>query len=217
MSIKTPAKKPSNIKTTSKKSYLLAFAVASSTLLTGLGATTMSTQAASLGDLFSSDQSAAQKKFLPVEQAFQVSTSTKAVDKGTRLAINFDITPEHYVYRDQIKRTLPAGVSAAPFTFSQTPVAIDDPIFGKVQVFDQANMVATTTLSSSSSVDKGAITVAWQGCAKAGLCYPPEKIKTTVNIAAIPTAASATVATAEVTADGASTTTPPSTSIIAIV
>ncbi|WP_201616786.1 protein-disulfide reductase DsbD domain-containing protein [Psychrobacter urativorans] len=189
MSIKTPTKKSSlTTKTNSKKSYLLALAVASTSLVTGLTATTMTTQAAGLGDLFSSDQSGAQKKFLPVDQAFQVGSTTKAVANGTRLSINFDITPEHYVYKDRIKLDLPAGVSAAPFTFSQSPVSIDDPTFGRVPVFDQANMVATTTLSTSSgkSVSNGAVVIGWQGCAKAGLCYPPEKIKTTVNIAATP-------------------------------
>ena len=81
---------------------------------------------------------------------------------------------------------MPAGVTAAPFTFSQTPVLIDDPTFGKVPVFDQKNMVATTTLTSSNGkgVDNAAVVIGWQGCAKAGLCYPPEKIKTSVNIAA---------------------------------
>lgn len=77
-------------------------------------------------------------------------------------------------------------MTAAPFTFSQKPVSIDDPTFGKVLVFDQANMVATTTLSSSNgkSVNDAAVVIGWQGCAKAGLCYPPEKIKTTIDIAA---------------------------------
>src|SRR5699024_10910617 len=72
------------------------------------------------------------------------------------------------------------------FTFSQKPVSIDDPTFGKVLVFDQANMVATTILSSRNgkAINNAAVTIGWQGCAKAGLCYPPEKIKTTVNIAA---------------------------------
>ncbi|WP_201529925.1 protein-disulfide reductase DsbD domain-containing protein [Psychrobacter frigidicola] len=189
MSIKTPTKKSSlTKKTNSKKSYIFALAVASTSLMTGLTATTMTTQAAGLGDLFSSDQSGAQKKFLPVDQAFQVGSTTKAVANGTRLSINFDITPEHYVYKDQIKLTLPAGVSAAPFTFSQKPVSIDDPTFGQVPVFDQANMVATTILTNSSgkSVSNGAVVIGWQGCAKAGLCYPPEKIKTTVNIATTP-------------------------------
>ena len=192
MSLKSAEKSPSLTQNKpSKKSYLLAFAFSAGSLLTGLAATGLTavpvaSQAAGLGDLFSSDKSATQPKFLPVDEAFQVSSSSKPVNNGTRLAINFDITPEHYVYKDQIKLTLPAGVSAAPFTFSQKPVSIDDPTFGKVLVFDQANMVATTILSSSNgkAINNAAVTIGWQGCAKAGLCYPPEKIKTTVNIAA---------------------------------
>ena len=199
MSIKTAEKTSSRATIrASKKSYLLAFTIASGSLFTGLlptgltalvatgvSATSMSTQAAGLGDLFG-NKSAAQPKFLSVDQAFQVSTSSKPAANGTRLAINFDITPEHYVYKDKIKLTLPAGVTAAPFTFSQKPISIDDPTFGRVPVFDQANMVATTILtnSNSKSLDNAAVTIGWQGCAKAGLCYPPEKINTTVNIAA---------------------------------
>ncbi|MGP9688721.1 protein-disulfide reductase DsbD [Psychrobacter sp. AOP22-C1-C5] len=173
----------------SKPSYLLALAFASSTLLSGVMATGLmvvptQVQAAGLSDLFGETQNDAQPKFLPVEQAFQVSSSSQPTQNGTRLAINFDITPEHYVYKDKIKLTLPAGVTAAPFTFSQSPVSIDDPIFGQVPVFDQTNMVATTVLSSSNNLDNAAVVIGWQGCAKAGLCYPPEKVKTTVNIAA---------------------------------
>ena len=176
---------PSVVNKVPKKSYLLALTIASSSLLAGLTATTMTTQAAGLGDLFSSNQSAGQSKFLSVDKAFQVTSSSKAVKAGTQLSINFDITPEHYVYKNQLKLTLPAGVTAAPFTFSQTPVLIDDPTFGKVPVFDQKNMVATTTLSiNGKSIDNAAVVIGWQGCAKAGLCYPPEKIKTTVDIVA---------------------------------
>lgn len=192
MSLKSAEKSPSLTQNkSSKKSYLLAFAFSAGSLLTGLAATGLTavpvaSQAAGLGDLFSSDKSATQPKFLPVNEAFQVSSSSKPTNNGTRLAIKFDITPEHYVYKDQIKLTLPAGVSAAPFSFSQKPVSIDDPTFGQVLVFDQANMVATTILSSSNgkAINNAAVTIGWQGCAKAGLCYPPEKIKTTVNIAA---------------------------------
>ncbi|MBH0084960.1 protein-disulfide reductase DsbD [Psychrobacter sp. SCQQ22] len=199
MSIKAK-EKPSSLTRSraAKKSYLLAFAISGSSLFagllptglvaTGLTATSMTTQAAGLGDLFGNSKSDAKPKFLPVDQAFQVITDTSATGNGTRLAINFDITPQHYVYKDKIKLTLPDGVSAAPFTFSQKPVLIDDPTFGKVPVFDQINMVATTTLTSNSgkSVDNAAVVIGWQGCAKAGLCYPPEKVNTTINIAATP-------------------------------
>ena len=209
MSLKSAEKSPSLTQNKpSKKSYLLAFAFSAGSLLTGLAATGLTavpvaSQAAGLGDLFSSDKSATQPKFLPVDEAFQVSSSSKPTNNGTRLSINFDITPEHYVYKDQIKLTLPAGVSAAPFTFSQKPVSIDDPTFGQVLVFDQANMVATTILSSSNgkAINNAAVTIGWQGCAKAGLCYPPEKIKTTVNIAAASqSAANSSSSTATVSA-----------------
>ncbi|CAM3535130.1 cytochrome c biogenesis protein CcdA [Psychrobacter glaciei] len=198
MSIKT-LRNSSSFSTTTRqrKSYVLALAIASGSLLTGLAATSMTVQAAGLSDLFSSDKSAGQSKFLPVNQAFQVSTDSTPTKSGTRLSINFDITPEHYVYKKQIKLTLPAGVTAAPFTFSQTPYSMDDPTFGKVLVFDQANMIATTTLTNNSgkNIDNAAIVVGWQGCAKAGLCYPPEKINTTVDIVAT---------SAQITADDAS-------------
>ncbi|MGA6103034.1 protein-disulfide reductase DsbD [Psychrobacter pocilloporae] len=185
--MKTSQQSPSlTANTHAKKSYVLACAIASGSLLTGLLATSTTAQAAGLGDLFGSSQNTAQSKFLPVDEAFQVSSSSASTKSGTRLSINFDITPEHYVYKNQIKLTLPAGVTAAPFTFSQKPYSIDDPTFGKVLVFDQANMVATTTLTSNNgkSIDDAAIVIGWQGCAKAGLCYPPEKIKTTINITA---------------------------------
>lgn len=197
MSTKSLGKTASlTVSNSSKRSYLLAFALSSSSLVagllptafvaTGLTAASTMTQAAGLGDLFGKEQGGAKSEFLPVEQAFQVSSTSNAAKSGTRLAINFDITPGHYVYKDQIKLTLPAGVSAAPFSFSQSPISIDDPTFGQVPVFDQANMVATTLLTNSSgkSLDNAAVVIGWQGCAKAGLCYPPEKIKTTVNIAA---------------------------------
>ena len=166
-----------------KKPHLLAMVLMSTSLLTGLS---MSAQAAGLGELFSNNNTA-QSKFLPVDKAFQVDSISKATSKGTQLSITFDITPGHYVYKDKLTLSFPKGISATPFSFSQSPVAINDPTFGKVPVFTQKNIIATTMLTSNNG--KGAknvpVVIGWQGCAKAGLCYPPEKIKTTVNIATL--------------------------------
>lgn len=170
-------------KRAANKSYVLAFTVMSASLMAGLSMTSMSAQAAGLGQLFNNSNT--KSKFLPVDEAFQVVSSTKATSKGTRLSINFDITPGHYVYKNKLTLNFPKGVSATPFTFSQSPVSIDDPTFGKVPVFTQRNMVATTMLTTKNG--KGAknvpVVIGWQGCATAGLCYPPEKVKTTVDIA----------------------------------
>lgn len=166
----------------SKTPRALVITLAASLSVTGLS---MSAQAASLGDLFSTSNSKS-SKFLPVEEAFDVLTDTKASGKGTRLSITFDITPGHYVYKDQLKVRFPKGISATPFTYNQKPVTIDDPTFGKVPVFKQRTVVATTTLATKNG--KGAknapILIDWQGCATAGLCYPPEKVKTKINIPA---------------------------------
>ena len=172
-----------------KKPHLLAMVLMSTSLMTGLSMTSMmsmSAQAAGLGELFSNNN-AAQSKFLPVDKAFQVDSISKATSKGTQLSITFDITPGHYVYKDKLTLSFPKGISATPFSFSQSPVAINDPTFGKVPVFTQKNIIATTMLTSNNG--KGAknvpVVIGWQGCAKAGMCYPPEKIKTTVNIATL--------------------------------
>jgi len=186
MSIQTLVSKPFSIKKyTVKKSCALAFAITSTALMAGLSMTSISAQAAGLGELFSNN-TAKKSKFLPVDQAFQVVSSTKATSKGTRLSIAFDITPGHYVYKNKLTIGFPKGVSATPLTFSQSPVSIDDPHFGKVPVFTQKNMVATTTLTTNNgkSAKNVPMMIGWQGCATAGLCYPPEKIKTTVDITA---------------------------------
>ena len=170
-------------KCAAKKSYVLALTVISASLMASLSLTSMSAQAAGLGELFGNKNT--KSKFLPVDEAFQVVSNTKATSKGTRLSINFDITPGHYVYKNKLTLNFPKGVSATPFTFNQSPVSIDDPTFGKVPVFTQRNMVATTILTTNNG--KGAknvpVVIGWQGCATAGLCYPPEKVKTTVDIA----------------------------------
>ena len=187
MSIKiSTSKSVTTIKPTFKKSAAFALTLASASLFTGLLTTSMTAQAAGLGELFGNTQSSTKSKFLPVSEAFQVTSSSKVLSTGTRFSINFDITPGHYVYKDRITFSFPKGVRATPFTFSQSPVSINDPTFGKVPVFTQRNMVATTTLTSTTGkpIKNAAVVIGWQGCAKAGLCYPPEKIKTTVNIAA---------------------------------
>src|SRR5690606_13703466 len=102
MSIKTATLTATDInKRVSLKSHLVAFALMSSSLMTGLSMTSMSAQAAGLGELFGNNN-AAQSKFLPVDKAFQVGSVTKATSKGTQLSITFDITPGHYVYKDKL-------------------------------------------------------------------------------------------------------------------
>lgn len=124
------------------------------------------TSANELLSLFSQSQ---QSKFLPVHQAFRPNIT----QQDEVLNIRFSITPEHYIYQDKLSLILPSGITAESFEFNQKPTWVNDPTFGKVAVFDK-DFSATAKLSATKTMDNQTIQLRWQGCAKAGLCYPPE-------------------------------------------
>ncbi len=148
--------------------YLSALLLASTSLLTATPSYAMN-----LSDLFSTS-SKQQDNFLSVDEAFQVSPSVQ----GKQVTIRFNIVDGHYIYRDKLKLTLPKGITASKFKFNQTPSFVDDPKYGKVAVFDNKTVTASTTLSNQTAKDLTNIDIKlkWQGCSKAGLCYPPEKV-----------------------------------------
>lgn len=128
-------------------------------------------RAASLADLFSNN-STSQADFLAVEQAFQLIPTQQ--DK--QLTVHVVVTPGYYVYKQKFKLELPEGWQADELMFNQSPVYVDDPEFGKVAVFKQ-DVSFTTKLMQTTQVQRGGNNQAqlhWQGCASAGLCYPPE-------------------------------------------
>ena len=145
------------------------------TLLAVTSLTMPSAQAISLSEVFGGNDNpslTAKDKPLPVHEAFKVYTE----QKGQMLTIHVDVKPGYYAYRDKLTLQLPDGVTATPLQFSAAPTYVDDPDFGRVPVFEQP-FTATTTLSTDKAITSQPATVKWQGCAKVGLCYPPEKTK----------------------------------------
>lgn len=115
------------------------------------------------------------QKFLPVHQAFNVSVDVN----DHEVEVVFKVTPNHYVYRDKIVLNLPSGVKMSAWRFNKEPTVIDDPSFGQVAVFAE-DVVARATLSGVASNTPASLR--WQGCAKAGLCYPPEITKFNLSL-----------------------------------
>lgn len=109
--------------------------------------------------------SAGPHKFLRAEEAFQLLPN---LGDG-RLLLEFQVTPGHYLYRDrfQFKAEGPGLAPGTP-TFSAAGEWKDDPSFGRVRVFHE-NVTVTLPFTGS-----GRLAVRWQGCADAGLCYPPQ-------------------------------------------
>lgn len=107
--------------------------------------------------------------FLPPDVAFRV--GAEARDDVIR--VRWVIAPGYYLYRDkiQILAESPDLTVAAPELPPGTPVS--DEFFGVQRIFTD-EIVATAHYTR---VDFGAhpleVKVVYQGCAKAGLCYPP--------------------------------------------
>lgn len=111
-----------------------------------------------------------QPQFLPVNQAFQFSSK----QSGDRLVLHWQIAPGYYLYRGRIKVTASTpGVSIGTLHFSSPGSPEQDPYFGKVTVFDQ-DFGATADIKLPEGTSKAHLTVTYQGCARAGLCYPPQ-------------------------------------------
>ena len=145
------------------------------TLLAVTSLTMPSAQAISLSEVFGGSDNPSltvKDKPLPVHEAFKVYTE----QKGQVVTIHVDVKAGYYAYRDKLTLQLPDGVTATPLQFSAAPTYVDDPDFGRVPVFEQP-FTATTTLSADKAITSQPATVKWQGCAKVGLCYPPEKTK----------------------------------------
>lgn len=120
----------------------------------------------------SGTQTSQAPKFLPVDQAFSVLGARCAPPNTDQLCLDFSVTPGHYLYQDKVD--LLSGSKKLPIklNFSRAPKYVDDPLFGPTPVFYQ-DVTAQAPLSTLSAKAIKQLNIRWQGCAEAGLCYPP--------------------------------------------
>ncbi|AOY87390.1 thiol:disulfide interchange protein [Marinobacter salinus] len=118
------------------------------------------------GSLFGSSSNG----FLPVDEALPFSYTT---DNGA-VILSWDITPGHYLYQGRVEITpvTESTVSGEP-QFSLQGENIQDEYFGEVTVFYDP-VDARVPVSLPEGVTEAQLKVTYQGCAKAGLCYPPQ-------------------------------------------
>ncbi len=102
----------------------------------------------------------ADEEFLPPEQAFVL---TMAHGGGDRYIAQWRIADGYYLYRDKTA----LSVDGAPVALDRPRgEKISDPNFGDVEIYRRQAAVHFETKAMA-----GELT--WQGCADAGLCYPP--------------------------------------------
>lgn len=105
--------------------------------------------------------------FLPVEQAFQFDFN----QQGDLLTLSWNIADEYYLYKHSTKAK--AAESELAVKFIQAGEKKYDEYFGEVMVF--YNKLDVTI--DVSGIEDDNLLVTYQGCAEAGLCYPPQLIE----------------------------------------
>jgi thiol:disulfide interchange protein DsbD len=119
--------------------------------------------------------------FLEPDQAFQ--PAFEVSPDGTLVA-RWDIAEGYYLYRDKFRfRALEgAGVSLGAPAFP-TGKTKEDPSFGRVEVYYQTVEIRVP-VRSAGTASRFELEVGYQGCAEAGICYPPIKKAVTLTVPA---------------------------------
>ena len=115
--------------------------------------------------------------FLPPDQAFRF----EALPDGTdRVRLNWQIADGYYLYRARIKVRTPSQ-SAQLGTPQFPPGQVkSDEYFGKQEIYHHELSATVPVARSSGGALELPLQVTYQGCAEAGLCYPP--ITKTVSV-----------------------------------
>lgn len=108
--------------------------------------------------------------FLPVDQALPFGFSS---ERGA-VILQWDIAPKHYLYKDRISiQAVEDGVILGEPSYSLPGTATEDEYFGEVTVFYQP-ITVTVPVTLPAGQQEANLKVSYQGCAEAGLCYPPQ-------------------------------------------
>ena len=120
-----------------------------------------------------------QSEFLPVREAYRLDG---AVTPQGELRLYWQITQGYYLYQHAFKIRSEAPAPSQPLNVAFPP-AIDktDEFFGEVSVYyDEADL----TVALPDDAQQLTLAVTYQGCADAGLCYPPETEYLYVDVSA---------------------------------
>jgi thiol:disulfide interchange protein DsbD len=102
--------------------------------------------------------------FLQVDEAFQFDFA----QQGDEVTLSWKIADGYYLYKKQFKTVVKQAELGLPIF--PTAEQVEDEFFGLSEVFlGQLNV----TYPIISSVQDGIVKIRYQGCADAGLCYPP--------------------------------------------
>jgi thiol:disulfide interchange protein DsbD len=124
---------------------------------------------AALGQNALSAYTQQQTQFLPVDDAYRLDM---VADGDQQVLLQWVIAPEYYLYRHGFKVRARSIQGPIDTQLAIAPgLAKTDEFFGDVEVYYGA---LDATLSLAERAELVELKITYQGCADAGLCYPPE-------------------------------------------
>lgn len=103
--------------------------------------------------------------FVTVNEAFPFNF----MQQGDRVYLDWQVMPDYYLYQQRISVTANGAEIANLVMEEGTPH--NDEFFGNVNIYTEPLTITVPLISVN---DNAELTVRYQGCAKAGFCYPPE-------------------------------------------
>ncbi len=100
--------------------------------------------------------------------------SVRALDAQT-VEVSFEIAKGYYLYRDKFRFSAALGTLQLGAPTLPKGKEKDDETFGKVEVYYEGVSIRLPVERNSSGTQPLMLTISSQGCADAGVCYPPQK------------------------------------------
>jgi thiol:disulfide interchange protein DsbD len=123
---------------------------------------------------------AADVKLLPPDEAFRY--AARAVDART-LEARFTIADGYYLYRDKLRFGLEPPARAVDAPLLPAGKVKDDEFFGRVETY-RDQVVVRVPIDGAVPGQSVTLRAESQGCADAGVCYPPASQRITLVIPA---------------------------------
>lgn len=119
------------------------------------------------------------KDLLPPEKAFALTTK---VESASELLLSWDIAPGYYLYRNKFKFVPKTpGLELGPARFPEGEKKHDE-FFGEMVIYRNHIAIPVPIVHEQSSLQTAALEITVQGCADAGVCFPPYKQTVQLNL-----------------------------------
>ncbi len=113
---------------------------------------------------------------LPAGQAFALAGR---LDQG-RAVLRYRIADGYYLYRDKLRFTVaPTAALTGKPTLPKGRMK-DDEFFGRVEIY-RGEVVIRLPVRTPAPTEPIVVTAVSQGCADAGVCYPPQQVSLTLR------------------------------------